>query len=210
MGPDAPGAHGTAREAMQRRLAAMIGGRMTIRTIESPPALALPERALWLPGVDAMTARLIQRAQQHVGVCEDPPGSNRGKGIDAWNERAGVPVASYWCASFVGAMWRDSGFDVPAGYASCDTWMQWAKETDRWSQNVPTLGCAVLYGKPGDATHIGLVIRTRPLTLSIEGNTTVEGSTFERNGTSVALKLVTGRDPVLGYCHLRPALAKAA
>ena len=181
-----------------------------IRTLESPHVLALPERASWLPGVDAMVANVIERARRHVGVCENPPGSNRGKGIDEWNAAAGVPVGSYWCASFVGAMWRESGFQVPAGYASCDNWMAWAKETNRWSANVPTLGCAVLYGRPGDATHIGLVIRTRPLLLSVEGNTTVEGSAFERNGTSVALKLVTERDPVLGYCHLRALLARAA
>jgi hypothetical protein len=195
---------------MQRRLLEMVRPKMPIRTIVSPHVAPLPERASWLPGVDALLANLIERARRSVGICEDPPGSNRGREIDAWNERAGVPVKSYWCASFVGALWRDSGFDVPAGYASCDAWMAWAKETGRWSANVPTLGCAVLYGKPGDATHIGLVIRTRPQVLSVEGNTTVEGSAFERNGTSVALKLVTAHDPVLGYCHLRPALARAA
>jgi hypothetical protein len=35
----------------------------------------------------------------------------------------------------------------------------------------------------------------------LEGNTTVEGSTFERNGTAVGLKVVNERDPVLGFVH---------
>lgn len=183
---------------------------MAIRTLSASDTLPLPDRPLWLPGVDVSVVNVIERARRHIGVCENPPGSNRGAGIDEWNAAAGVPVGSYWCAAFVGAMWRQSGFPIPAGYASCDNWMHWAKETNRWSSHVPTLGAAVLYGKPGDATHIGLVIRTRPLVLSVEGNTTVEGSAFERNGTSVALKLVTDRDPVLGYCHLRPLLARAA
>ena len=169
--------------------------------------------AWWLPLTLPLIQRaIVERAIRDVGMLEDPPGSNRGADIDALNAGAHVPPGSYWCASWVGSVWRDCGAEVPVGYASCDHWMAWAKQTNRWTLHTAAPGCAVLYGKPGDATHIGIVIRTSPLTLSLEGNTTVEGSAFERNGTAVGLKVVNDRDPVLGFCHplALPAVRKAA
>lgn len=168
--------------------------------------------AWWLPKTTPLIQRVIvETALRGVGMLEDPPGSNRGADIDALNDRAKVPHGSYWCASWAGAVWADSGAEIPPGYASCDRWMAWAKQTGRWTTHTAAPGCAVLYGVPGDARHIGVVIRTQPLVLSLEGNTTVEGSTFERNGTAVGLKVVNDHDPVLGYCHPIPMkLAKAA
>lgn len=167
----------------------------------------------WLPPTTPLIQRVIvKNALSCFGMLEEPAGSNRGPDIDPLNLRAGVPVGSYWCASWAGSIWQDSGAQVPSGYASCDRWMQWAKETGRWTTKTPAVGAAVLYGKPGDATHIGIVVRTAPLVLSVEGNTTIEGSAFERNGTAVALKVVNARDPVLGYVHplSSPVAARAA
>lgn len=168
--------------------------------------------AWWLPSTtDPIVRAIVERAIQSVGMVEDPPGSNRGPDIDRVNKAAGVPVGSYWCASWAASIWREAGAEVPKGSASCDHWMTWAKQTGRWTPHVAAPGCAVLYGVPGDARHIGIVIRTTPVTLSLEGNTTVEGSAFERNGTAVGLKLVNARDPVLGYVHPLPMPAcKAA
>jgi hypothetical protein len=154
----------------------------------------------WLTGVEPRVVEAILSARDSIGVLEEPPGSNRGPEIDAWNQRAGVPAGSYWCAAAAGAWWADAGLEVPSGYASCDRWMAWAKQRGRFHP-VPVAGAMVLYGVPGDARHIGLVIRVSPLILSIEGNTTVEGKGDERNGIAVALKLVTAADPVLGYVH---------
>jgi hypothetical protein len=167
----------------------------------------------WLPKTTPLMQRVIvERALRSIGMLEEPPGSNRGPDIDALNLRAGVPVGSYWCASWAGSVWQDAGAEVPNGYASCDRWMEWAKQTNRWTTTTNSPGCAVLYGKLGDATHIGILVRTSPMILSIEGNTSVEGGGFERNGTAVSLKLVNERDPVLGYAHpiALPTLAKAA
>jgi hypothetical protein len=147
--------------------------------------------------VDHKVLAALQLAHESIGVCEEPLNSNRGPEIDVWNLRAGVPVGSFWCASAAGAWWRDAGLDVPKGYASCDNWMTWAKVTGRWSAT-PGLGAMVLYGVPGDAKHIGLVIRVTPICLSIEGNTTIE-SGFSSNGIAVALKIVAPPDPILGY-----------
>ncbi|MEO6564803.1 MAG: hypothetical protein ABIO63_02105, partial [Casimicrobiaceae bacterium] len=100
------------------------------------------------------------------------------------------------------------GLPTPKGRASCDNWMLWAKDTGRWS-DVPALGAAVLYGKPGDATHIGLIVRLDPVALSIEGNTSIE-SGFSRNGIAVSLKIVDpSTDPVLGYAHPHPIAVPA-
>lgn len=165
----------------------------------------------WLPATTPDLSRaIVTIAIASVGMLEEPPGSNRGKDIDAINDRAHVPRGSYWCASWAGDVWREAGAEIPTGYASCDFWMAWAKKTGRWSPHVAAPGACVLYGVPGDAHHIGIVIRTTPMTLALEGNTTVEGSTFERNGTAVGLKIVNDRDPVLGYCHPRPLVMSAA
>jgi len=165
-------------------------------------AITLVDEARHLPkGLDARVRAVIVRALRDVAaVVEEPPGSNRGAIVDDYNRRAGVPVASFWCASAVGAWWRDAGLAVPTGYASCDNWLAWARKTGRFTQR-PTLGAAVLYGKPTDANHIGLVVRVAPIVLSVEGNTTVEGAAADltRNGTAVSLKVVNAADPVLGY-----------
>lgn len=155
--------------------------------------------------------RALARAVMDIGVVlEEPLGSNRGWMIDEYLRRAGVPESEiaagrgYWCAAAVGAWWEDAGLETPPGRASCDQWMRWAKATGRWSA-VPVVGAAVLYGKPGDAQHIGLVGRTHLLVLSIEANTTIEAG-FSRNGVGVALKEVTPKtDPILGYCRPFPA-----
>ena len=159
----------------------------------------------WLPADTPILERaIVDLAREWVGVSEDPPGSNRGAEIDQWNRDAGAPPASYWCASFVAAVFRAAGAALPPVPASCDSWMIWAKAQGLW-RPAPRTGCAVLYGVPGDARHIGIIIRTHPQVFSIEGNTTVEGSKFERNGTAVALKIVDAHDPVLGYVMPWPA-----
>jgi hypothetical protein len=79
--------------------------------------------------------------------------------------------------------------------------MGWAKLRGLWQSN-PSVGCAVVYGKPTDANHIGVVVRVSPLVLSVEGNTALEA--YSRNGVAVDLKQVSpGR--VLGY--VRPSEA---
>jgi hypothetical protein len=179
--------------------------RLGLATQVMPIAQTLPST------LDGRVQRAIVRAAMDVAaVVEEPLGSNRGPMIDAYLRNAHVPDAvilagkGYWCAAAVGQWWEDAGLPTPSGRASCDRWMTWAKETRRWS-TTPVLGAAVLYGVPGDARHIGLVVRLAPLVLSIEGNTTIE-SGFDRNGNAVALKIVDPRtDPILGYCLPLPA-----
>lgn len=168
--------------------------------------------ASWLPAdVPSLERRIVVAALDCVGVCEEPLGSNTGPEIDEWNRAAGVPVKSYWCASFAAAVWKASGAQLPPYPASCDSWMTWAKRHGYW-RPAASVGCVVLYGVPGDAKHMGIVVRTVPQSLSVEGNAAVESGRFERNGTTVALKKVTDEDPVLGYVvpTLRQLAAAAA
>ena len=166
------------------------------------PILPQHELARWLPNdTPGLNRRIVKRALLDIGICEVPPGSNRSGVIDEYNLAAKVPAGSYWCASAVAAWWRDAGAEVPEYPAGCDEWMKWAKATRRWSTK-PVPGAAIVYGKPTDANHIGVIVRVSPITLAVEGNTSLSGS-FDRNGIAVALK-VPDLKRVLGYVHPRP------
>ena len=165
------------------------------------PTLPQLQLARWLPADASPIGRfIVERALKDIGIVEEPPGKNRGREIDAYNLAAKVPVGSFWCASAVAAWWRDVGLEVPAYPAGCDEWMKWAKATGRWSAQ-PAIGAAVVYGKPTDANHIGVIIRIEPVLLSLEGNTTI--GVHDRNGIAVALKR-PDLARVLGYVHPRP------
>jgi hypothetical protein len=160
----------------------------------------------WLTGVvtDHVAELVIREACAALGVLEVPVGSNRGPEADAWNALAGAPPGSYWCAAFAGAMWRKAGIALPPGYASCQNIMAWAQKTRRWTVHEPSLGAMVLYGDPGRAHHVGIIVRTTPAFISVEGNTTFS-SQFSRNGIGVEMKqVVPGDYHVLGFAHLNP------
>lgn len=162
------------------------------------------------------------RAAQDIGVCEDPPGSNRGKDIDAWNFRAHAPMGSFWCASWATAVWEDCSVDLPrAGRASCDNLVAWAKKQGLWIDNDPTTrfpevlpGSMVVYtnGKKVarhldelDAVHVGIVVRVTPYLMSIEGNAAIGGA-FSNNGEAVVLRRV---DMKRVYGFIKPRRAKS-
>jgi hypothetical protein len=85
---------------------------------------AMKDIGWYLPKTTPLICRtIVVMAVCDVGMLEDPPGSNRGADIDALNDLARVPVGSYWCAAWVGKIWRNAGAQVPAGYASCDHWV---------------------------------------------------------------------------------------
>ena len=173
-------------------------------------AIPMPTLAAWLPtNTHPQVAVMIRRAVACVGVCEYPLGANRGTEVDAWNLAGGAPVASYWCASFATAMWRDSGLQT-AGKGkdpSCDDLMAWAKATKRWSDK-SALGALVFYGpkpepgKPVDAQHVGIIVRTSPAILVVGGNERW-GAVASRNGVAVQLRAEERRD-ILGYAHPFP------
>jgi hypothetical protein len=155
----------------------------------------------------AGVAQTIDYAQRHVGVCEDPVGSNRGPEIDAWAQEFGSPLGSYWCALSVGKARKTGGLWIPShDVGACNEWVLQATRAGLMRKE-PEPGAAVLYTNHTkisggrydgqlEAIHIGLVLRVQPVLLAIEGNTVV--SAFDRNGFVQALKEVdTSR--VLSY-----------
>lgn len=160
------------------------------------------------PGVRAA----LNFALANIGVCEDPPGSNRGPEIDAWAREFGSPVGSFWCALAVAKARRVGGLWVPAKNAgSCDEWLHQATLAAIVTAT-PEPGAAVLYtnGKrieggrydgQLDAVHMGIILRARPVLFSIEGNTTL--GKYDRNGYVQTLKAV---DSARVLCYIAPAL----
>jgi hypothetical protein len=149
-------------------------------------------------------------ALSNIGVCEDPPGSNRGPEIDAWCTEFGSPLGSFWCAIAVGKARKVGGLWIPShDVGACNEWTYQAQRAGLVT-GTPEPGAAVVYtnGKQltdgwyagqKNAEHIGIVLRVEPVLMSMEGNTTL--SRYDRNGYVQALKEV-GRDRVL--CYIKP------
>jgi hypothetical protein len=164
-----------------------------------------------IPMSDAERARRVglalDFALRHIGVCEDPIGSNRGPEIDAWATEFGSPVGSFWCALAVGKARKEGGLWIPShDVGSCDEWVYQATRVGL-SIERPQPGAAVVYTNHNhieggryagqlDAVHIGIILRTTPALLSIEGNTVI--GRFDRSGFVQALKEVD-RTRVLAY-----------
>jgi len=141
--------------------------------------------------MDSQSKQLIDIATRYVGVAESPTGSNRGTQIDEWNTAVGVPVGSFWCASFVSAMTRkweaQTGYTFPLKVsASCDSWFNQAKDKGLLTR-MPRPGRIMLVmsaTNPNDAIHIGICGYEKDGVISsIEGNSNNDGS---NNGTIVA------------------------
>ena len=165
-----------------------------------------PALCPWLPAnLRPRVMALCWRAHTDIGVCEVPERgqwTNRSPYIDEMLREAQVPESiivsgkGYWCAAWVGRVYRDCGMRVPQGWASCDNWMTWAKAKGLW-RTTPGYGYAVVYGVPGDAQHIGIVTRPDPVLCSVEGNRGLSGA-YTTNGIAVDFgPVVTAR--VLGY-----------
>lgn len=160
---------------------------------------------------DGLAVAVVLRALAYIGECEEPASSNRGPMVDEWNRRRGAPLGSYWCASFATSMWADCDAET-AGVGrdpSCDQLMQWCVKTSRFSK-APTLGALIFYGVPGDAKHVGIVIRTAPYLVTVEGNA-AWGGAFTSNGECVITRRPDPKSAsILGFASLRSRLPAAA
>lgn len=152
----------------------------------------------------------LRHAISFLGVHEQPPYSNRGPQIDEWNRRAGAPVGSFWCCSFVHSMFGLAGFDLPGG-ASVEAFRSQARR-EGWQVARPRRGDAACYdfhegsryGAFGD--HIGLVERVLALRWrsgvfvglirTVEGNTSAQadlhGSQSNGGGVYRRWRWITG------------------
>lgn len=173
-----------------------------LKTMRAYPAKPLKKRFGWLYDGNSteLTRTIVDIAGIDIGTCEDPIGSNRGKRIDEWLIRAGVPQSlissgkGWWCAAWVGHVWIDAGCLVPPNYAAVDSWLPFMSP---WSER--RIGDAVVYGVRGDGHHIGLIARLIPTILTIEGNRSWAG-TASNNGEAVDIGPLTRKD-FLGVVH---------
>lgn len=170
-----------------------------------PPPFAVVAR--WLePELEPLRVAIVGNALGDVGVCEDPPGMNRGDQVDAFNRRFGSPMGSFWCANAAGTWWQLAGATVPpTEVGAVKRWIPWAKSRGAWKEPKdyrPIPGDAVIYGPAlGIPNHMGVIVRSHPVILSVEGNTSLGG--HDRNGWYVALKR-PDLARVLGYILPRP------
>ena len=157
--------------------------------------------------VSACVRCALDFALSNIGVCENPPGSNRGPEIDDWAREFGSPLGSFWCALAVGKARKVGGLWTPShDVGSCNEWVYQARQAKLLSRT-PAPGAAVVYtnwkqltagryAAQFDAVHIGLVLRVEPVLMSIEGNTTL--GKYDRNGFVQALEEVD-QDRVYTY-----------
>jgi peptidoglycan hydrolase-like protein with peptidoglycan-binding domain len=125
-------------------------------------------------------AQVLAAAARHVGIIEDPVGSNR-QPFGAAYGMNGVA----WCNIFVSQI----GHEVTADYAllgkyaytpACATWWNGQRRFGRH----PRSGAVVFFDWSGSKSiqaidHVGLVVESRPggLVRTIEGNSAVPGRT---------------------------------
>ena len=164
------------------------------------PADALVYPGPWIDtGTNATRVAIAQWAIERIGTYEVPPGSNRSGLIDFWNQDAGAPLGSPWCASFARQAWKANGA-TPLGNAACETWHTQAAAAGRFL-STPDIGDLALFDfgtAAGYADHCGVVVRTTPTVLTVEGNTNEAGG---REGVGVFCKDRNGAG-LLGYVSL--------
>lgn len=151
----------------------------------------------------------LRRALKQVGTTESPPGSNRGHYIDQWNTAAGAPLGSYWCCSFVHAMYAPVSDGLPGG-ASVGHLLAKARENG-WLVTRPRRGDLACFEFGEGAweydDHIGIIVRVLALRWSkgkftgwvktCEGNTVAQGgSGSQSNGGGVFIRTRWIRTPI--------------
>lgn len=166
----------------------------------------------YLVGVPELHVKIVERAHDDIGSGEDigpdGKGTNRSAFVDRVNQRFGSPLGSFWCANWVAGVWADAGAQLPPIPGLCESWRQWAFQTNRF-RDTPRPGYAVLYGTSAKASHIGLVTRLVPdptahwshRVLVIEGNTSL--GAYNRDGWTVAAKILDA-DHLVGFVAPRP------
>lgn len=144
----------------------------------------------------------LKEAKARVGVREKPLGSNRGPEVDSWNRRVGVPLGSFWCASFLWCMIEDAAKEHGLGNpvlrtASCSALYRWAREHGRLVARPEPGDIFLCIGGDTGHYHTGFVAGSvsNGRFATIEGNGSAGGSA---NGVGVVSR-PNGRR--LESCH---------
>lgn len=101
--------------------------------------------------------KALKFCQSHIGVHEQPNGSNRGPLIDKWNRDAVGIEGIAWCMSFQHAAFKSAGKTI-GGWASVERFIEWAKK-NKYEVTGPAAGDLVCFDPDanGWSDHVAIV-----------------------------------------------------
>ena len=149
-----------------------------------------------------MIEKVINIAKKYVGVCEDPPNSNKVVFNTKFYGRE-VSGANYpWCCAFIWCVFNEAGIDIKRT-ASCMMLGDWFKQEGKYHKDNPQVGDIVFFKFSGSSrwtNHVGLVIEVNGNTLTtIEGNTSSDNKGSQNNGGMVAIRTRKINSSVVGF-----------
>ena len=141
-----------------------------------------------------LLAKAIEVAVSQIGVMENPPGSNRGREVDAYLQSTNTPLGSFWCAAFVYWCFREAASQLGIAnpvFKTAGCLAHWNKTAGRKLPKAQALSNPSLI-KPGSIFikdhgsglgHTGIVTAVSDGFIeTIEGNSNPSGSS---NGIGV-------------------------
>ena len=149
---------------------------------------------------------VMATAQNQIGICEEPPGSND---VVFNTDYYGYEVSGDdypWCCVFVWWCFNKSGngaaFYNGGKVAGCSAVYTWAQQDGLFiTKNQAQFGDIVLFG----TDHIELVVSVNPdgSVTTIGGNTSSDEAGSQSNGGCVALKTryTSGSFPITSFIH---------
>ena len=149
-----------------------------------------------------MIEKVINIAKKYVGVCEDPPNSNKVVFNTKFYGRE-VSGANYpWCCAFIWCVFNEAGIDIKRT-ASCMMLGDWFKQEGKYHKDNPQVGDIVFFKFSGSSrwtNHVGLVVEVNGNTLTtIEGNTSSDNKGSQNNGGMVAIRTRKINSSVVGF-----------
>ena len=150
-----------------------------------------------------MIEKVINVAKKYVGVCEDPPNSNKVVFNTKLYGGREVSGANYpWCCAFIWCIFNEAGINIKRT-ASCMMLGDWFKQEGKYHKDNPQVGDIVFFKFPGSSrwtNHVGLVIEVNGNTLTtIEGNTSSDNKGSQNNGGMVAIRTRKINSSVVGF-----------
>lgn len=134
----------------------------------------------------ATVKQLLEVAESQLGVCENPPESNRVK-YNTWYYGWEVHGSGYpWCMVFIQWVFDKAGVKLPARTASCTALMNAGERLGRVFKTTYKVGDIVFldFKSSGTPQHCGIIERVNATTITtIEGNTSPAN---DANGGTVA------------------------
>lgn len=141
--------------------------------------------------------QFLDAAASEIGYTEYPPGSNRNKFAD----EAGHLNDQPWCATFVAAIARRTGLELPSYNPYTPTMMSGFERAGMFGQS-PSPGSIVFFDwldQIRRVQHVGIVKEVYSSFIkTIEGNTSPDSKGSQSNGGGVYERIRPYRD-VAGY-----------